>query len=216
MQILMIAQYLNLPGQEEDRFFKLGRNWIEAGHQVSVISINSGTGLELGKKKVGLVQHNGVPVIALNAPYSPQMSNGQKALSYLRFARMALKQGLDLPRPDLILAASPPLTALWPALKLAERFEAGLIIELRELWPDAPVQRGSLKSELMIKALKRLESRAYEQADRLVADGVGIGEALKERGVNQSKITVIPRGTAVTELFGSYDTIMTGLTEKNK
>jgi hypothetical protein len=165
----------------------------------------------LGQKKIGLIQSGGLNAVTFNVDYSPQSGRGKKFFSYLKFARMVEKQGLQMPKPDLILVASPPLSAVWPALKLKTHYKVPLVVEIRELWPDAPVQRGNLRGSLLIKRVSRFEQQVYENTDRIIAGGEGIAEAIKERQIERTKIAIIPEGLEDTELIRLYDEIMAGL-----
>ncbi len=214
MHLYIISQYLNLPDQGSERLYKLGREWVRRGDQVTVFTINEGTGLQLGQKKIGLVQSGGLNTVTFNVDYSPQSGRGKKLFSYLNFARMVSKQGLQMPKPDLILAASPPLSAVWPALKLKAHYSVPLVVEIRELWPDAPVQRESLRGSLLIKRVSRFEEQVYENADRIIAGGVGIAEAIKERQPQRAKIAIIPEGLEDSELIRLYGEAINGLVRK--
>jgi len=221
MNIYIIAQYLNLYEQGEDRFFKLGRELNSRGHDVTVFTTSSAVDLDLGKKKIGLVQKNGLKTIAFNVSWHLQMGGLKKMFAYLQFARMTSRQGQRHPRPDLIITASPPLTTALPALKLSEFYQAPVVIEIRELWPDGPVQRGTLRNRLLIKAFRRLEHKAYEKANRIISCSIGVAEALKGRLVEQEKVHVIEEETDGRLLSEKYEhvfkgLVFKGLSEKNK
>ena len=211
MHIYIIAQYLNVPGNGEDRLLKLGREWIFQGHQVTIFTINSGSDLDLGEKKVGLLEQNGIPQVTFNTPYNPEMGSRGKLISYLQFARMVVRQGRSLPSPDLIIAVSPPLTAAWAALKLSRETGVPLVTEVRELWPDAPQERGSLRNKLLIKAAKHLEEKVYEHSQRIVACGEEIANAVKERWVERAKVAVINNSCETRQLLDIYNSILGSL-----
>ncbi len=191
MNIYIIAQYLNLDSPGEDRFYSLGRECISRGHNVTVLTIDKTVNLELGNKKIGFVQKNGLNIVAFNVPYDEKMSRWKKMFAYLKFARLTGKQGRQLPAPGVIVVSSPPLIAALPAIKLSEYYRAPLVMEIRELWPDAPMQRGVIKNKLLIKAARRLEERVYEKSGSIIATSQDIATALKSRWVEQSKIRVI-------------------------
>jgi hypothetical protein len=214
MQIHIIAQYLNVPGNGEDRLIKLGREWIFQGHQVTVFTINSGSKLDLGEKKIGFLEQNGIPMVTFNAPYNPEMSSSAKLVSYLRFARLVIRQGRNLPRPDLIVAVTPPLTAAWAALKLSKETGAPLLTEVRELWPDALIERGSLRNRLVVKAARRMEEKIYENSQRIVACGEEIANAVKERWVERAKVSVVPGDLETAGLLEAYDSLIGSLKEE--
>ena len=205
MNIYIIAQYLNLYDQGEDIFFKLGRKLVSNGHDVTIFTINRAIDLDLGKKKIGLIQKYGLKIIAFNVDYDRQYGRFKKMYAHLKFARMSQAQGHRLPKPNLIIAASPPLTAVWPALKLGKFYQVPVVMDIRELWPDGPVQRGSLKNKLLIRVFKGLEQKAYQQASRIIVSGKSIAEAVKVRVADQTKLKIILDMTDNRSLIEQYE-----------
>ena len=67
-------------------------------------------------------------------------------LAFARFALGATVAAVRGPRPDVVYATSPPLTIALPALAAAARWRAPLVFEVRDLWPEAPIQMGALRS----------------------------------------------------------------------
>ena len=66
-------------------------------------------------------------------------------LAFGRFAAGATAAALRGPRPDVIYATSPPLTIALPgARRRGARWRAPLVFEVRDLWPEAPIQMGAL------------------------------------------------------------------------
>lgn len=181
------------------------------GHQVTVFSGSTGVDIELNSKEIGLYKDEGLTMIVFNVPYEQQMSAGQKLRSYFKFSRMAGRQTRLLPKPDLLLVSTPPLSAAMPALKLKKEFAIPLVVEVRELWPDAPIQRGTLKNRLLIKGARNLEQKVYEGADRIIASGPGIAEAVKGRWVERAKVHTIPEGLDHEELMEEYQKVLGNL-----
>ena len=216
MHIYIIAQYLNQQGRGEDRFWRLGREWVSKGHRVTLFTGGSGSGMELGRKNIGLQQKDGLTLVALNVPYSAEMSSFRKLLSYHRFARMAGKQGRLLPKPDLLVAATPPFSAARPAIKLKVHYGVPLVLEVRELWPDAPVERGALKNGLLIKRARRLEEYIYGEADRIVTRDPDTAGTVRERRAAESGVAVIPDSLKDNELAFQYGEVIKDLVPKNK
>jgi len=216
MHIYIIAQHLNLSGQGEDRLYRLGREYAAREHDVTILTGNGGTGLDLGQKKIGLKQVEGQTLVVFNVDYNPEMSRRKKISAYLGFARLAGRQGLKLPRPDLIIVLSPPLTAALPALRLSKHYAVPLVVDVREIWPDAPVQRGSLHNSLLIREARKLEKRLYEKADRIVVSSKGIADTVKERSTGQTGVTLIPDQADDIEIVGIYDQVLKGLVDINK
>ena len=211
MNIYMIAQYLAPEGAGEDRILKLGRELVARGHDVTLMTGSGAVDLDLGQKRIGITELSGLRVIAFNVPHDFNMNRWSKLLGFIKFSRMAGKQGRNLPRPDLITAVSPPLTAAWPAVNLSRLYRVPLVVELRELWPDLPIKRGTLRNGLAIKAARRLEQKIYEQANRIVASDQEIAAAVGERLVEQARVKVVEEDSDERSLIEKYDLALAGL-----
>ena len=211
MHIYIIAQYLNLQGPGEDRFLKLGRYLTGQGDKVTIFTGTGGVDFSLNRKKIGLYQDSGVNMVILNAPYQQQMSNLQKFRSYMKFSKIVGRQGRLLPKPDLLLVSIPPLSAVMPAMRLKKEFNIPLVVEVRELWPDALIQRGTLKNRLLIKGTRNLEHKVYREANRIIAAGVGIGEAIKNCSTEGVKVYTIPDGLAEKNMLQGYKQALNNL-----
>src|SRR5690606_37389238 len=94
--------------------------------------------------------------------------------SFLRFVSQAKKLIGKLPRPDLFYITSTPLTVgsigLWAKKTLAVPY----IFEVRDLWPEAPIQVGVVRNKWVKKALYQWEDKIYQQALQIVALSPGI------------------------------------------
>lgn len=207
----MISQYLYTAGSGEDRLRQLGHGLVERGHEVTVITGASGSDFELEKKKIGLYRDDGLTMMLLNVPYHGQMKSWQKLLAYARFGRMVEEQVKNLPGPDLVLAVSPPLNTIMPILKLKKDKQVPIVMDVRELWPDAPVQRGTLKNRFLVNKARQMEEKAYREADRIIAGGSGIAAAVQENLAEKGKVHTIPDGLEQSELAGSYEQVFKGL-----
>jgi hypothetical protein len=61
-----------------------------------------------------------------------------------------------------------------------------------------------LRGSLPIKVLTRFEQQVYEKADRIIAGGVGIADAIKARQPERAKISIIPEGIDVQDMIRLY------------
>jgi glycosyltransferase involved in cell wall biosynthesis len=95
-------------------------------------------------------------------------------LAFAHFALGATLAALRGPRPDVIYASSPPLTTALPALVAAARWRAPLVFEVRDLWPEAPIQMGALRNPLAQRLARALERFVYARSSRLIALSPGI------------------------------------------
>ena len=214
MHIYIISQHLSLKGNGDDSFYKLAHHNVLKGHKVTVFASADGLGMELGQKNIGLFQKDGIMMVAFNAPYNDQMSRIQMLASYIKFARMAGKQGPLMPKPDILIAATPPLSAVAPAIKLKQFFKIPLVLEVRELWPDALVQGGTLKNRFLIKKVSKFEEKVYRQSDRIVTGDREIAALIRERCSEQEKVTAVTGRPEDHEIKMIYDRLIEELALK--
>ena len=144
------------------------------GHAVTMITGNSCLDLPLGSEPYRVMDIEGMEVIVLNAPYASTMVSGQRIRSFVNYARRAQSVGRRLPRPDVVLATSTPLTVALPGIRLSRRFRIPLVFEVRDLWPEAPIQMCALRNPLAISAARMLERKAYRRAARIIALSPGM------------------------------------------
>ena len=76
---------------------------------------------------------------------------------------------------------------LWAKRKLAIPY----IFEVRDLWPQAPIEVGAIKNKFAIQYLKKLEKRIYQNALNLVGLSPGIANHLRQVSPN-SEVHLIP------------------------
>ncbi len=210
MNIIIISQDLKSDGKGEDRLLKLGHQISARGHGVTTLTSNGAVAMDLGRKKIGLFYQNGLTMIAFNVPGEDQNSLFKSAISDLKFARMTGKQLESLPRPGLILVKTPPLTAALPAMRLSRRLEIPLVVEIRELMPDALIEKKALKNGPVIKALKKLEQKIYEQASRIITVDDEKAALIKERLVERSKVRVVKDSSTLEQLLKDYERALDG------
>jgi glycosyltransferase involved in cell wall biosynthesis len=116
-------------------------------------------------------------------------------LAFARFALGSTAAALRGPRPDVIYATSPPLTVALPALAASVRWRAPLVFEVRDLWPEAPIQMGALRNRLAQRLARALERFVYARSTRVIALSPGIRAALP-----QDKSELVPN-SADLDLF---------------
>ena len=132
----------------------------------------------------------------------PNRKAHERILNYASFCVSAALSGLDLHKPDVIIATSPQLLCALSGWWLAWWKRVPFVFEVRDLWPESltAVGVGSEKSSLH-RSLRALANFLYRQADRVVV----VSPAFKDHLVRYcmvpaAKIDIVENGVE-TDLF---------------
>jgi glycosyltransferase involved in cell wall biosynthesis len=190
VRILYLHQFfVTREGVGGTRSYEFARRFVERGHAVRMVTAGE------GPKVV-----DGIEVVAVRGAYADYMratamSNAGRMAAFARFAAGATVAALRGPRPDVIYATSPPLTMAIPALAASLRWRAPMVFEVRDLWPEAPIQMGALRNPVARALARALERAVYARSTSLVALSPGIQAALPP-----GKATLVPN-SADLDLF---------------
>lgn len=186
-------------GAPAGRFYDFARNWIEAGHRVTVVTgfpnFPGGVIHEGYRGKFYQVEHiDGIEVRRCFLWTSGRFLLG-RALAYASFVLSSslcvLFGRLDY---DCVVATSPPPTAGLPGLVAAWRRGVPLVFDIRDIWPESVVQSGRLKNPLVIRAFEWTARFLYRQAAVVTTVTQGWKRRLEEIGVPAPKVRVLPNG----------------------
>jgi len=195
MQILYLHQFfITRAGVGGTRSYEFARRFVASGHGVRMVTAGS------GRSRV-----DGIDVVGVPGAYSDYMRataspDRDRMLAFARFGAGATLAALRGPRPDVIYATSPPLTIAIPALAAAARWRVPLVFEVRDLWPEAPIQMGALTDPRIQRWARSLERRAYDRAARVIALSPGIRDGVVAAGVPSEKVALVPNA-ADLDLF---------------
>lgn len=210
MKIAIIHQYYLMPGQSGGaRFNEMARMWSERGHEVTIVAgtvdYGSGKAPERYRGKWVTTERDGaVTVYRCHVPASYSRGFLGRKWAFLGFTLSASTAALMIPRPDIVIATSPPLIAVIPGW-LAARFRfrpVPWIFEMRDLWPESAVTTGVLKAKsLLTRILYLLEKWAASSATAVNVLTPAFRDDLLERGLAPAeKIHFVPNGADI-ELF---------------
>jgi colanic acid biosynthesis glycosyl transferase WcaI len=115
---------------------------------------------------------------------------------YGSYAAFASAAGAVMRRPHVILASSPPLPVAAAGALLAAGHRVPLLLDIRDLWPEAAVTLGELSPGGLLAAAERLERLVYARADRIVTTNDAFRRWIGERAPAGARIDVIPNGTS--------------------
>jgi glycosyltransferase involved in cell wall biosynthesis len=199
MRILYLHQFfMTRAGVGGTRSYEFARRFVARGHEVSMVTAASSP--EDERRDV-----DGIDVIPVAAGYSDYVggtaiSYPRRVLAFGQFAAAATATVLRLSKPDVVYATSPPLTMALPAMAAARRHRAPLVFEVRDLWPEAPIQMGALRNPVAQRAARGLERLVYRSAAEVIALSPGMRDGVVAAGVAPDRVTLVPNASDL-ELF---------------
>lgn len=116
-----------------------------------------------------------------------------RVFNYLTYFGCACFGGMQLKRPDVVVALTDPPVIGLAALLAARRFRSKLIISYRDLFPEVARLLEGFQSPLVEAILNSVNSILIRQADRIVALGHAMRNRLvNEKGAPSEKVVIIP------------------------
>lgn len=215
MKFLYVSQYFPPEiGAPAARVSELSRHWAEAGHDVTVLTgfPNHPTG-EVhpeykGKmRRLTMTEHwDGVKVVRTWLWPLPNRKAWERIGNYTSFFLSAVKRGVFLRRPDVIVATSPQLLVGLAGWVLARLKRVPVVLEVRDIWPDAILASGvSRPGSFLDKALSAISRFLYRHCDHIVVVTPAFVDELVSRwDVPREKIFLVVNGVE-TELFTPGD-----------
>lgn len=188
MNILYIHQYFYTPQEPgATRSYWISKELIKRGHQVTMVASTNKNHPEACETDI-----DGIHVIYVKNDYSNYMSVYRKVLSFVNFIRLAIKAGAQQKDVDVMYATSTPLTVGYIAMRLKAKKGWKYVFEVRDLWPEFPIQIGAIKNKLAIRYLRDLERRIYERSEHVVALSPGMKDGVLKAGTPEGKVSMIP------------------------
>ena len=191
MHIVYLHQFfMTRTGTGGTRSYEFARRLVESGHEVTMVTAGDG-----GERAV-----DGIRVVEARGGYGDYVratgvGYGRRLLAFVRFALAATAAALRGPRPDVVFATSPPLTMALPAIAAARRWRVPLVFEVRDLWPEAPIQMGALRSPAAQRFARWLERAIYRSATEIVALSPGMRDGIVATGIDPNRVALIPNAS---------------------
>lgn len=188
MKILYIHQYFVTPQEPgATRSYWISKELVKRGHHVTVITGNSES-----KHEPGRFDRDGIDVIYVNNYYNNTQTKIQKVWSFIKFIFQSIKVAAKEEDVDIVYATSTPLTIGAVALALRAIKGWRYVFEVRDLWPEFPIQVGAVKNPVLIWLLRKFEKRIYKCSEHVVALSPGMQEGVIKAGTPVEKTSMIP------------------------
>lgn len=199
----------------------VSRAWAEGlrdrGHQVEVVAAHPHYPEPVwGTRRLPYREtRNGISVLRLplwiGRETAAQRYRQEISFTCAQFAALPV-----LPRPDVLVSASPSFPALLPAIANARVRRIPWVLWLHDILPDGAASSGIVgEDSVVIRASRRLESAAYRQANRIVVLSQAFTDNLIEKGVPEDKIqliydpaTRVPRNVPSRESSGTQPRLL--------
>lgn len=198
MKILYIHQYFNTPKEPGGtRSYWISKKLIEHGH--NVIMLTSKNNLKKKKEELDI---DGIKVIYLNIPYNQRMNFFKRLIAFSKFMIRSCFMVIKLRNEyDIIYATSTPLSVGVPALIANKILNKPYFFEVRDLWPEVPIQMGQIKNSLMINLLRGLEKLIYHNAKKIIALSPGMRTGVLNTGIEKNRVVMVPNMSKPNEFY---------------
>lgn len=173
MKILYFHQYFKTPEEGGAiRSWYISTGMVRAGHEVHMITSHN-----TNKYEERMV--DGIHVYYLPVSYHSSYRFFRRIIAFLIYSHRAYYLSRKIPSPDFAYVTSTPLTVGLIALMLKKRQYIPYVFEVRDLWPEVPIQMKIIRNPVMKWLTRYLERKTYAGASRVVALSPGIEESLK-------------------------------------
>ena len=203
--VWIINQYASTPDKGiGGRSFYLARELVKKGVNVYLIA-SSSNHLLREKVEVGsrytIDVRDGVNFVWVKMPGYEAAHSKRRVFNWFLFAFYILGLAKFIPlRPDAILYSSPSLVGFLGAKRLAKKFGARLVFEVRDIWPLTLTEIGGYAaSHPFIKFLQWVEDKAYRDSDKVVSNLKNAREHMISRGLQEDKFFWVSNGFSKEE-----------------
>jgi len=178
----------------------LVEEWVEQGHRVHVVTAKpwyTHHRVEEGWGR-GLVQAEARPWgrITRVHPFPTDKRNiPARALAFFGFTLLAgLVAIVRRPRPDVVVAMSPPLTLGLAGWAVGALRRAPFVFNIQDVFPDVAVEAGVLTNPLVVRVAAAIERFCYRRAAAVTVLSEDLREnvAAKLPEEQRDKVAVIP------------------------
>ena len=206
MHVLLVTQYYPPEtGAAPARALHFARALRREGHAVRVVTglPNHPSGVirpeyrgHAGRREV----LEGVPVHRVWLYATPRKTPLTRLANHASFALAALGPLLSGPRPDVVVASTPPLFLGLSAWLAARLRGAAFVNDCRDDWPHAAIALGEMRPGAVAGVLDRLARFFQRRASRVLVVTPGMRRQLAARGFEERRLVFLPNG-ADTDLF---------------
>lgn len=201
--IYQFASTPDIPGSE--RTYQFAKAFAGRGNKVTLWTSSYshwGKTEAIHDNSLFIIQNEGdLNIVRLKTKPVYNRNDHKRFLNMVYFAYALLKHSKGImPKPDVIIASYPSPFAAVVAYRLAVKFKARFILEIRDLWPQVWIERKAYsRYHPFILILSAMEKYLYKRTRFFVTVLPYADEYLNERGAHPDKISWIPNGVNLDE-----------------
>lgn len=222
--IWIVCQYASTPETGMGgRHFYLAQELAKQGHKVYVIASSANHLLHSQPKLTGDITFEpaaGLTFVWVKMPAYSEAHSKQRVLNWFLFPwRIQKLAKLIADKPDAVLCSSPSPIAFLGAQRLAKKFSARLVFEVRDIWPLTLTEIGGYSPKHpFIRLMQWVENKAYRDSDRVVSNLKNSVEHMVEHGLQKDKFTWVANGFSLDEVENAIplETSVVNQLPKNK
>ncbi|WP_375090775.1 glycosyltransferase family 4 protein [Peribacillus sp. RS7] len=178
MKILYLHQYFNTD-KGSTRSYEIAKFLVSKNNKVTIITGNATDSC------------GGIKIISTKTKYKQEYGYLKRLLSFIHYMYKSFFIGVKEKGVDVVYASSTPLTIGLIGMLLAKVKRSKFVFEVRDLWPDIPIELGIIRNKWLKRVLLKLESMIYSAADKIIVLSPGMKEDLLKKGVKQEKISTV-------------------------
>ena len=184
------------------RTFEHCREWVKAGHKVTVIT--GVPNFPLGRVYEGYRNRlwqseymEGIRVIRVWTYITANAGFSRRILDYQSFMVTATLAAPFIRRVDIVVGTSPQFFTVCAAYVVSRLKRIPFVFELRDLWPESIRAVGAMQHSRWLNRLERLELFLYRKAARIISVTQSFRRNLAVRGIPVEKVEVITNGVDI-------------------
>ena len=200
MKILFFSHYYTPEGNAPaTRVSALCERWVKDGHDVTVVTcppnVPNGVVYDGYANKRTSETINGVKVERVKLYIAANKGAIRRMFNFVSYFFKSLAAAMRLPKPDIVIATSPQIFCGYAGVWYKRLKGVPLVMEIRDIWPESMGAVGANIPRPAYWALEKVERAMYRTCDALVTVGDGYKARLLDKGVPESKMSIVMNGT---------------------
>ncbi len=188
MNLLILTQYFPPEtGAPQNRLYELAVRLKKLGVNITVLTaMPNYPQMKIHETYEGKKYHyeemDGIPVHRCSIYMPSNMGVLERLKNYFSFVWSSIRTGPRVIKDiDYVFCESPPLFLGISALYLCRRFNAKLIFNVADLWPESAEKLGVVRNRFFLWIAYRLEAFLYRRSIMITGQAMGICDDIRKR-----------------------------------